>query len=78
VYVAIHELRVLLDIRITPGWFHVRIVNFNGPIHEELLSIVIPLRSSHPSSLDQQVVPTSQLAVERLGLRELTNDSHYA
>jgi len=50
--VAIHELRVLLDIRIASGWFHVSVVILTRPIDQELLSIVIPLRSSHPSSFN--------------------------
>ena len=50
--VAIHELRVLLDVCIAPGWFHVGVVILTRPIDQELLSIVIPLGSSHPSGLD--------------------------
>jgi hypothetical protein len=50
--VAIHELWVLLDIRIAPGWFHVCIVILTRSVDEKLLSVVIPLRPSHPSSFN--------------------------
>jgi hypothetical protein len=50
--VAIHELWVLLDVGIAPRWFHVGIIILTGPIDEKLLSVVIPLRSSHPSSFN--------------------------
>ena len=59
--VAIHELRVLLNDGIASGWFHVGVVILTRPIDQELLSIVIPLRSSHPSGLDQQMIPNHQL-----------------
>lgn len=49
--VAIYEL-LMLDICIASGWFHVCIVILTGPVHEELLGIVVPLRPSHPSSFD--------------------------
>jgi hypothetical protein len=50
--VAVHELWVLLDIRIAPRWFHVCIVIFTRSVDEKLLGIVIPLRPSHPSRFD--------------------------
>ena len=50
--VAVHELWVLLDDGIASGWFHVGVVILARPIDQELLSIVIPLGSSHPSGLD--------------------------
>ena len=50
--VAVHELWVLLDDGIASGWFHVGVVILTRPVYEELLSIVIPLRSSHSSSFD--------------------------
>ena len=55
---TVHELLwILLDIGIGSRWFHVSIVILTRTIHEELLGIVIPLRSSHASSFDKQVVP---------------------
>jgi hypothetical protein len=65
VTVTVHHwlLWVLLD-GIAPRWFHVRIVILARPINKELLSIVIPLRPSQTSSLNQQVVPDHQLDVD--------------
>ena len=50
--VAVHELWILLDDCIATGWFHVCIVILTGPVDEELLGIVVPLRPSHPSRFD--------------------------